>query len=158
MGDNPHDSMSERIGALTGAFFMFGLAALFMTHAFWPGILVLLAMTPIPILIHEKGIFAFWIIAQMVIWLLGIPLLLMTHTIWPGILILAGLSALLVGIFPPDKLDAKAEERKRRRQAGVDKIKHKRVSLDDLIAAAQDDDGELMIEDEDEPRAQRRSR
>ena len=143
MGDNPHDSMNERIGALTGAFFMFGLAALFMTHSIWPGILVLLAITPIPILIHEKGIFAFWIIGQMVIWLLGFPLLITTGMVWPGILILAGLSALLVGLFPPDKLDAKAEERKRHRQAGGEKVKRKRVSLDDLIAAAQNDDGEL---------------
>lgn len=151
MADNNHAAMSERIGAFTGAFFLFGLAALFMTNTIWPGILVLFALTPIPILIHEEGIFAFWIIAQATIWLLGLPLLISMGLVWPGVLMLAGSSALLVGIAPPDKLQATAHERRAQRRAGR---KHKRdeKAKRELPLPVQDGD---WIDDEDEPRAQR---
>jgi hypothetical protein len=162
MADNNHDAMSERIGAFTGAFFLFGLAALFMTNTIWPGILVLLVLTPIPILIHEEGLFAFWILGQTSIWLLGLPLLISMGLIWPGILVLAGLSALLVGIAPPDKIQAKAHERRAQRRRTMSK--RKRDEIPTWLAEDDKSKRELplpdgnWIDDEDEARVQRSAR
>ncbi|GIV81307.1 MAG: hypothetical protein KatS3mg051_0661 [Anaerolineae bacterium] len=47
MGGNGED-MSDRMGALSGAVFLIGLAVLFYLDLFWPGILPLIWLTAAP--------------------------------------------------------------------------------------------------------------
>lgn len=98
-------SRTETVSLYAGAFFMFGLAALFMTHTIWPGILILIFLTSVPILLTESGWLGVWIIAQTALWLIGLPLMIVSGIIFPGIFILIGLSVLLVAIAPPEKME-----------------------------------------------------
>ena len=101
-----YELYKQRMAALGGAIFLFGLAALFLADAIFPAILLLIFVTAIPALIAEQGWkYGGWILLQMGIWLGGIPLLLGIDLFFPGVLVLAGLSALLVAIAPPDQLD-----------------------------------------------------
>lgn len=109
---------NERIAILSGAFFLFGLAALIQLHLLWPGIMLLILLTALPILLIEEGWrMMLWLGAQMGIWLGGVPLLIRLHIVWPGILVLAGLSVLVVALVNPDNLEKvhKAELARRRR-------------------------------------------
>jgi hypothetical protein len=78
----------------SGAVFLIGLVALLVSHAFWPGILVLLGLTN---LVHhaargrpERG-------TRALIWLAGLAVLFATGAFWPGILILIFISMALGG-------------------------------------------------------------
>lgn len=96
---------NERIAILSGAFFLFGLAALISLGAVWPGIMLLIILTSLPILLVEVGWrMTLWLGVQMGIWLAGIPFLIALGRIWPGILVLAGLSTLVVAFANPDDL------------------------------------------------------
>ena len=65
---------TERMGALSGALFLFGLAWLFLTNFFWPGIMYLVWLTAIPTLIAENGWGkGLWLSAQAGIYLIGLP-------------------------------------------------------------------------------------
>ena len=77
-----------------GIVFLIGLVALLASHAFWPGILLLLGLTN---LVHQaargrpdKGMYA-------LLWLGGLTLLFATGTFWPGILILFFISMAMGG-------------------------------------------------------------
>ncbi len=106
------DQSTDRVAMLSGAFFLFGLAALFMLDWAWPGALLLLGIAALPIMLKEEGLLmTLWMAAQMVIWLGGIPVLMALGLLWPGVLILAGLSAVVVAVAPPDDL--------KKRQAGT---------------------------------------
>jgi hypothetical protein len=103
MGANGED-MSDRMGALSGAVFLIGLAVLFYLDLFWPGILPLIWLTAAPAILAEEGWWkGLWILAQMGLYLLGLPWLIAADLIWPGIFILFGLSALLAALLPPDR-------------------------------------------------------
>lgn len=116
---NP-DARNERIAILSGAFFLFGLAALITWGLVWPGIMALIVLSALPILVSEEGwAMALWLTGHMAIWLGGIPLLIGMDAIWPGILVLAGLSTVLVALAPPDRLQAqhKTHQQKRKLEA-----------------------------------------
>jgi hypothetical protein len=98
-------SRTEAVSLYAGAFFLFGLAILVITDTIWPGILVLLWLTSIPILLAENGWLGVWIIAQMTLWMIGLPVLFAVDFFWPGILVLAGFSTLLVAVAPPEKME-----------------------------------------------------
>ncbi len=74
------------------ATFLIGLAVLFLTGTFWPGILVLLGL----VALLERGVRG-RALKDLVgpIFLIGLAILFATNTIWPGILVLLGVSALL---------------------------------------------------------------
>lgn len=117
---NPHGHLQERIGALSGAIFLFGLAFLFQFHWIWPGILPLILLTAMPPALLESGWrFGLWILVQTAIWLLGLPLLIVNNLIWPGVLVLAGVSALIVAIAPPDRLQAEGAARRQEREDAI---------------------------------------
>ncbi len=132
MGDDGSE-MSERMGALSGAVFLIGLAGLFYLDLFWPGILPLIWLTAALAILAEEGWRkGLWILAQMGLYLLGLPWLIAANLIWPGIFVLFGLSALLAALLPPDRPP---------QQPGV-KLKRKRAQP--LY------DGELPLPDADE--------
>jgi hypothetical protein len=80
---------------LPGAIFLVGLALLFASGWWWPGILVLIGFVTL-----FSGIAngQFDSALQGAIWMFGLALLAVTSWWWPGILVLIGVSA-LVGQF-----------------------------------------------------------
>jgi hypothetical protein len=78
----------------SGVVFLIGLVALLASHAFWPGILLLLGITN---LIHQaargrpdQGMSG-------MLWLGGLALLFATGSFWPGILVLIFISMAMGG-------------------------------------------------------------
>jgi hypothetical protein len=143
--NDKYSSIQERLGALCGAIFLFGLAFLFRYDRVWPGILPLILITALPLAILESGLwFGLWILVQTAIWLIGLPLLIMSDFIWPGILVLGGMSALVVAIAPPDKLQARGAARRHQRVAALtgEKSKRKRGLPVPPSAIADDPDDE----------------
>jgi len=129
MFDDP-DALKERLAAFSGAIFLFGLAGLIMLDLVWPGILLLIWLTSIPVLVAEKGfLFGLWLILQTTIWLVGLPFFFMTGLVWPGILILAGMSALLVAIAPPDRLDQRHQRLMAERRLGREMMQKRKRGL-----------------------------
>jgi hypothetical protein len=155
-----YEIFKQRMAALSGAIFLFGLAALFLMKTIFPAILVLIWITAIPAVLAEKGgRYGLWILTQAGIWLGGIPLLLETDFFFPGVLILAGMSALLVAIAPPDRLDRQhavwlQERRERLEEFG--KPKRKR-DWQDLPLPPREDEDEMDDIHNDEPSAAGRS-
>ncbi len=154
---------NERVGVLSGAFFLFGLAALVWLDAVWPGILVLIGLTALPILLVEEGLLmTLWIGTQMSLWLVGLPLLIRAGKVWPGVLVLAGLSAVIVALVNPDDLQKRHKARLAGRTADPYFGKAKRgipvpgqyADDDDLLDDECDDWND---EDEDAPPSARRS-
>lgn len=122
-----HSNLQERLGALCGAIFLFGLAILFQYDLIWPGILPLILITAMPLAILESGLlFGLWLLTQTAIWLIGLPVLIVYDFIWPGVLVLAGLSALIVAMAPPDKLQAQGAAQRPQRIAALTGQKSKR--------------------------------
>jgi hypothetical protein len=127
------------------AIFMIGLGLIFLLDLdFWPwfGALIIVSSLVGDVLRH--GVAGL----EDSLWLIGIGLLIWQGwSIFPVILILIGLSLLLPKSYTKkNKRDDEDYEEKAKRG----------ISLNELIAVAQSNDGELMIDDEDEPRAQRR--
>jgi hypothetical protein len=154
-----YEAYKQRMAALSGAIFLFGLAALFLADAIFPAILLLIWVAAIPVLVSEEGWkYGLWILVQMGIWLGGISLLLTIGLFFPGVLVLAGLSALLVAIAPPDRLDKQHQawraEHLARRAAREGKRKRIPIPLppidedDDLPDLDEDDeiDDTMMVE------------
>ncbi|MBI5960915.1 MAG: hypothetical protein HY866_19405 [Chloroflexi bacterium] len=128
--NDDHDVVQERIGLLSGAIFLFGLAALFQFDLIWPGILPLLFITSVPPIFFELGWkFGLWVMMQTALWLVGVPVLIVNDLIWPGVLMLAGTSALLAAIVSPTKLDAQNQQRKAARREPHRKEKAKRLAI-----------------------------
>lgn len=113
-----HDGETgERMGALSGAIFLFGLAILFALDLFWPGIFLLIWLTAAPVVLVEEGWrMGLWILAQMALYLGGLPLLIATDLIWPGIFALFGMSALLAALAPPSRLSRKQAPKAKRKR------------------------------------------
>ena len=82
-----------------GGLFLIGLAVLFFTGWWWPGILVLIGISSL------VGSLAagqpLWVGLQGSLWMFGIAALAATGWWWPGILVLVGLSAILGSIARP---------------------------------------------------------
>jgi hypothetical protein len=140
-----YEAYKQRMAALSGAIFLFGLAALFLADAIFPAILLLIWVAAIPVLISEQGWkFGLWILLQMGIWMGGIPLVLTINQFFPGVLVLAGLSALLVAIVPPDRLDKQHQawraEYLARLAADEGKVKRKREWQDFPLPPVDEDD------------------
>jgi hypothetical protein len=140
-----YEAYKQRMAALSGAIFLFGLAALFLADAIFPAILLLIWVSAIPVLISEEGWkYGLWILLQMGIWMGGIPLLLTMNLFFPGVLVLAGSSALIVAIAPPDRLDKQHQawraEHLARLAAGEGKAKRKREWQDLPLPPADEDD------------------
>ena len=139
MNDN-HSNLQERLGALCGAIFLFGLAILFQYDLLWPGILPLILITAMPLAILESGLlFGLWLLTQTAIWLIGLPVLIVNDFVWPGVLVLAGLSALIVAIAPPDRLQAQGAAQRPERIAALTGQKSKRKRGLTVPPSEQDD-------------------
>ena len=159
-----YELLKQRMGALSFAIFLFGVAALFLADAIFPAILPLIWLSLIPTVLAEQGgKYGLWILAQVGIWLGGLPLLLEMGMFFPGVLVLAGMSALLVAIAPPDKLDKEHQEWVRRLKEGeVEKPKRQQTRGEFPLppAAYEDEDDVEDDEPEDEilysARAERR--
>ncbi len=154
-----YETFKQRMGALTGAILLFGLAALFLTGSVFPAILLLMWVSVIPVLIAEQGWkYGLWILAQIGIWMGGLYFLIEAGRIFPGVLILAGMSALLVAIAPPDRLDREHQRWVKQMKSGRGR-KRKRVAddlglplpgLDEDDEDDEDDDDREWIEDDDD--------
>ncbi|MCG8350805.1 MAG: zinc ribbon domain-containing protein [Chloroflexales bacterium] len=81
-----------RGGGIIGGVFLIGLAVLFMTGLFWPGILALLGVCGFLSNIAEgkprEGLMP-------LVFMTGLAVLFMTGLFWPGILVLVGVTAML---------------------------------------------------------------
>ena len=129
MFDDP-DVLKERLAAFSGAVFLFGFAFLALIHFIWPGLLFLFWLVSIPLLLAEKGfLFGMWLITQTTIWLIGLPFMIVLGLTWPGILVLAGMSALLVAIAPPDKLDQRHQRLLAERRLGRQMMQKRKRGL-----------------------------
>jgi hypothetical protein len=77
---------------VSGGVFLIGLAVLFMTGLFWPGILVLIGVCGFLSSIAEgkprEGLMP-------LVFMTGLAVLFMTDLFWPGILVLVGVTAML---------------------------------------------------------------
>jgi hypothetical protein len=146
-----YELFKQRMAALSGAIFLFGLAVLFLAGAIFPAILVLVLITAIPPLFAEHGWrYGLWILLQMGIWLGGLPLLVTADMIFPGVLVLAGLSALLVAISPPDQLEEQRQAWIQGRwPEGQDKRKRKREWQDFPAPPADDEIVDEAVYDDD---------
>jgi hypothetical protein len=145
------DQLKERLAAFGGAIFLFGLAALVLFDLIWPGILLLIWITSIPVLIAEKGfVFGLWLIAQSTIWLVGLPFFAAIGLLWPGVLVLGGMSALLVAIAPPDQLDRRHQRVKAERRIGREIMQKRKRGLPvppiQRVAVRRDDHGGVFSE------------
>ena len=154
----------ERMAALSGAIFLFGLAGLFLVHAIWPGVMFLIWMTSVPVLLAEKGWrYGLWLVTQAALWLVGVPLLIQMGLIFPGVLFLAGTSALLVAIAPPEKLEAQhtawrrevaaqqKAKRKRKRGLPLPPVEPKLAEALDYNVDSLDDDDDYVEGEIDDP-------
>jgi hypothetical protein len=74
--------------------FLIGLVALLATHAFWPGILVLLGVTNF---VHQAAQGRPERATHALLWLGGLAFLFATGAFWPGIMILIFISMALGG-------------------------------------------------------------
>jgi hypothetical protein len=72
--------------------FLIGLVALLASHAFWPGILVLLGVTNF---VHQAARGRPDHATHALLWLVGLAVLFATGVFWPGILILIFISMAL---------------------------------------------------------------
>lgn len=79
-------------GAKTGAIFLIGMAILFFTGTFWPGILALVGITGA---INEFSKGRPRNAIQSLVMLVGMAILFATGLFWPGILVLVGIVTLL---------------------------------------------------------------
>jgi len=91
----------EQAHAITGAVWLFGLAALFYTGRWWPGIMFVIgASAIIEGLIERQG----WYALQGGAWALGIGVWALMHfQIW-FIFVVLGVSTLLGAFVPPPML------------------------------------------------------
>jgi hypothetical protein len=98
----------EQAHAITGAVWLFGLAALFYTGRWWPGILFLIgASAIIEGLIQGQG----WYALQGEAWVIGIGVwALMNFQLW-FLFVLLGVSVLLGAFVPPPMLAKKPRSR-----------------------------------------------
>ena len=83
---------AQRTKEITGAIWLIGLGVLFLTHTFWPGILVLAGLTAY---LQEPARGRQQEAVRERITLTGVALLFWTGPFRPGILILLGVAALL---------------------------------------------------------------
>ena len=147
MFDDP-DALKQRLVAFSGAIFLFGFAFLVLINFIWPGLLLLIWFVSIPLLLAEKGfLYGLWLIAQATIWMIGLPFFLFTRMIWPGILVLSGMSALLVAIAPPDKLDQRHQRLMAERRLGRQMLQKRKRGL----AVPPDTDRLVLRDDHDLP-------
>ena len=81
---------------LTGGVWLIGLAVLFMTGRWWPGIMVLIGLSSLfSGLAHAHDANARLGALQGAVWMLGIGVIAYFGWWWPGMLVLVGISAML---------------------------------------------------------------
>lgn len=81
---------------LTGGVWLIGLAVLFMTGWWWPGIMVLIGLSSLfSGLAHAHDANARLGALQGAVWMLGIGVIAFFGWWWPGMLVLVGISAML---------------------------------------------------------------
>ena len=88
-------------GGITGGVWLIGLAVLFMTGWWWPGILVLVGISSLLGGMGAHSPAQRWGSLQGAVWIFGIAVLAATGLWWPGILILIGLSAIMGAVMRP---------------------------------------------------------
>jgi hypothetical protein len=87
-----HRQRLVRSRQINGGLWLIGIAILFLTHTFWPGILVLAALSGY---LEEQARGRPQEGMRTLIFLCGLALLFQLGWFWPGVLILIGLTALL---------------------------------------------------------------
>lgn len=84
---------------MTGGIWLIGLAVLFLTGRWWPGILVLVGLSALfSGLAHAKSSAERLGALQGAAWMLGLAVIAAFGWWWPGILVLVGISAVLGAI------------------------------------------------------------
>lgn len=84
---------------LTGGIWLIGLAVLFMTGWWWPGILVLVGLSSLfSGLAHAPGGAGRLGAVQGAAWMIGLAIIAANNWWWPGMLVLVGISAALGAI------------------------------------------------------------
>src|SRR5262249_32036089 len=82
----------------TGAVWLFGLAALFYTDAWWPGIMVVIGLSAlIEGLAYRQG----WAALQGAVWCFGIAIWAYYHYSLVALFVILGCSVLLGAFLPP---------------------------------------------------------
>lgn len=87
-------------GGISGGVFLIGMAILFATDTFWPGILALVGISAF------LGALAGGELAGGVMgggFMIGMAVLFATDTFWPGILVLCGIMAILGAVLRPGR-------------------------------------------------------
>ena len=98
-------------GGVSGGVFLIGLAVLFMTGWFWPGILVLLGVMALFGTLFGgeprsslTGAF----------WLIGLAVVAQLNAWWPGMLVLVGLTAIFGALLQANRGQRRARDEQRR--------------------------------------------
>lgn len=87
-------------GGASGGIFLIGLAILFLTNTFWPGILVLLGITGF---LSSAAGGRPWAGVSTAVFFIGLAIIAATDTWWPGILVLLGISFIIGALRRPDR-------------------------------------------------------
>jgi hypothetical protein len=94
----------EKAHAITGAVWLFGLAALFFTGRWWPGIMFVIGVSAISEgLVQGRG----WYALQGGAWLIGIGVWALMHFQLWFLFVMLGISVLLGAFVPPPMLAKK---------------------------------------------------
>jgi hypothetical protein len=94
----------KQAGGITGAVWLFGLAALFYTNAWWPGIMIVIGLSAlIEGLAYGRG----WAAVQGAVWCLGIAAWVYFNYSLVALFVILGCSALLSAFWPPPFMQKK---------------------------------------------------
>ncbi|MFN8376537.1 MAG: hypothetical protein U0694_27160 [Anaerolineae bacterium] len=96
------DSVQKRSGEISTGVFLIGLAILFMTGYWWPGIMFVIGISSIARALGEGKA---WYAAQGGLWAIGIGLVFAIGFSLPLLLIMIGISMLLGFRFKPPMFD-----------------------------------------------------
>ena len=94
----------DQAHAITGAAWLFGLAALFYTGWWWPGIMIIIGISA---LIEGIANRTFWAALQGSVWLFGIAIWATFHYSLVVLFIILGVSVLTNAFLPPPFLRRK---------------------------------------------------
>ncbi|MBN1965127.1 MAG: hypothetical protein JW910_10810 [Anaerolineae bacterium] len=135
----------ERVDQIAGGVFLIGLAVLFLTNYWWPGIMFVIGASSLARGMAEGQA---WYSVQGALWTIGIGLVFAFGFSWPLLLILIGVSMLLGSVFTPPML-RRNEARKREdaaypADADDEPPKRKRITLDEEAFGGEVADDEAL--------------
>ena len=136
----------DPLAAAGGMIMLIGIVILLVWDAvaFWPWLLAVIGLSSLPVGVVRGGIPAGLLPAA---WLIGLAALFAAGLFWPGILVLSGMSALLIAIAPPDKLDQRHQRLMAERRLGRQMLQKRKRGL----AVPPDTDRLVLRDDHDFP-------